>query len=103
MIKHIRPSFKSDTLEDGEHSQSKIVEIRDTVVGTLPELFAAIVIGSIGRALVAHVAARMRIVHYLICDIKRKRIFNPGGINGGCGAVIRSASVYKRTALKTSN
>lgn len=101
IIKHVRPSFKSDALEDGEHGQSKIVEIRDTVVGTLPELFAAMILGSEDRALVAHLAARYRLVHYLACDAKENRFFNLDGINGG--AVIRSAAVYKRAALKTSN
>lgn len=46
IIKHVRPALEGDALEDREHGQSEVVEIRDAVVRALPELLAAVVVGS---------------------------------------------------------
>jgi len=64
IIKHIRPTLESDALEDREHGQSEVVEIRDAEVRTLPELLAAVVIGSESlRALIASGTAWYWFVH----------------------------------------
>lgn len=76
-VKYIRPALEGDALEDREHGQSEVVKIRDAVIRALPELIAAMVIGSDPGALVAFRAARYRALHYLICDIKGESIFNP--------------------------
>jgi len=51
-------------LEDREHGQSEVVEIRDAEVRTLPELLAAVVIGSESLiALIASLTAWYWILH----------------------------------------
>lgn len=80
IIKHVRPALEGDALEDRQHGQSEVVKIRDTEVRALPELLAAVIVGFVPRALVASGTAWYRIVHYLVCDIKENRIFNPGGL-----------------------
>lgn len=96
IVKHIRPAFEGDALEDREHGQSEIVEICDAVIRALPKLFAAVVSSSL-IALESSGAAWYRIVHYLVCDIKVNRIFNPNGIT----AVAERNKVS--TLRKTSN
>lgn len=36
VVEDIGPTFIGDTLEDGKHSESKVVEIGDAVVGAFP-------------------------------------------------------------------
>lgn len=79
IIKHFRPAFEGDALEDREHGQSKVVEIRDAVIRALPKLLAAVIISD-PRTLEASWAAWNGFIHHLVCDIKGNRIFNPGGL-----------------------
>lgn len=55
-------------MEDGQHCQAKVVEIRDTPIRPLPKLLAAIIIGSHVVALVTAWPAWNRIVHDRICE-----------------------------------
>lgn len=68
VVKHFGPALEGDALEDGQHGQAEVVEIRDAPIRPLPKLLAAIIVGSHVVALVAARSARNWIVHDRICE-----------------------------------
>ena len=65
VVQDVGPSFEGDTLENGQHGESEIVEIGDARIGPRPPvvgLFAADHVE--GGTVEASLAARMRILHH---------------------------------------
>ena len=42
-VEHVRPTLEGDALEDCQHGEDEIVEVRDTEVGTLKNVFRKLI------------------------------------------------------------
>ena len=67
LIKHVRPAFEGDALEDGEHGEAKVVKVGDAVVGSLPARQADHVDGGAVESHLARVGTRVGVFHHITC------------------------------------